>query len=499
MPRITLERRQRVFLPGLFCVVAAVGCVEAEQLPPIPMVQGDGGAADPAPVARHYESSECEPGELQNCEAELDEGLGCVVGLQTCSEDGEWGPCIGGLSGIGPFGGDDGDSAIDGSAIGIDGRRVDADVDAIDGAPVGGEAEIEATSLSPAQGCVGNPCDPSCKVFGEIPPGGLSTPTTVSSSGAISSLPGGFQDHGQHDAMHPPSYAGCDGPEDCSFDTYCDTTLCNPQKGTCGTCVAWGAGQYANTTKPNFTMPLSCGGKVIVCNRGSVTAPAGAKIAVVNGNSSQLQDNLGKCSGTAGSVSGTCTTPSTIAPGQCIEAPGCAAYLSGTKALVVNSSPAASPYLAETTCGDNWSVYSVTVGSCTPGYAATEYKQTYVASCPYGQQPVWGKLAWNGTTQTNSSGASSIRFKAHTRKPPTAFDASCSDCVTVGNTAAADPAVCSMAGPSPCPKSFAAALGTSKVHESELELVITLSPTPDLKLPATLTGWEVSYTCIDAQ
>ncbi len=90
---------------------------------------------------------QCEVGATKACFVYVGENSGilsCYEGVQTCGEDGRYGPCQ------------------DGTVV----KRLRAGT-----APAGG---MRVLSLSDAGSCQDNPCDPSCQVFDEEPDGGLS-------------------------------------------------------------------------------------------------------------------------------------------------------------------------------------------------------------------------------------------------------------------------------------------------------------------------------------
>jgi hypothetical protein len=470
-----LPQRASSRLPGalalalMFVVTACERGADDRQVGGIPSLPSQGapypgGTNDPDPV-----EESCTPGDERSCKNVVEDAgevLACVVGTQHCNPDGSWSDCEGSLSFV------------------PDGVQ-----------PKSGSFQLTASG---PQTCPNNVCDPSCKVFPEE--SGVSCSISITGGGGqVSSLPSGFQNKGLKDALHPPS-SGCTSSADCQFDHYCDPTACSGSK--CGICKPWPDGAYdASLSEPDYTLRVPCdGGKVQVCNRGGATAPSGAKIAVVSGNSSQLQKNLGKCSSVSGSSAGSCLTGSSIPPGQCVEVTGCASSLKGTRALVVNSPAFAPPLKSEADCANNWSVYHSSVGACSAGsYQPLEHSVTYTATCASGQQPRWTLLAYKATLPTNPSGAASLTVDVEAATSSLGLDPDCLQCTRLASAPAIDPAICSMAGPAPsCPKNLGAALGQA-ASAPHLQVLFTLWPTPDGALPATLDNWEVSYTCVDDQ
>jgi hypothetical protein len=364
------------------------------------------------------------------------------------------------------------------------------------GSGADGESQFQLTSLT-AQPCTNNQCDKACAVYPEES-GITCEESPTAGGGSVSNLPSGFQNKGLKDAAHPPSTAGCSSPADCQFDHYCDPNACIGSH--CGVCKPWATGAYdTSSTKPDYTLKVACDGKIQVCNRGGATAPSGSTITVLSGNSSQLQDDLGKCSDLSGSIVGTCTVPSTIPPGGCIEVNNCSTQLTGTKAAVVNSPAAPGTVHEELSCANNWSVAHPFSNECQAGYDVRVQRYTYSASCAGSQQPRWTLLAYNSTLLSNSSGTSSLTVNVEASSNLTDLDPLCTGCTKIAYAPTTDPAICSMGGPSPtCPKQLAVALGTA-YSAAHLQLEFRLTPTPDGKLPASLNSWEVSYTCVDDQ
>jgi hypothetical protein len=347
----------------------------------------------------------------------------------------------------------------------------------------------------PAGACVDDPCDPWCLQFVDAPDGGVAADAgAVGGSfegGAVGSLPGGFENKGLKDASHPPK-SPCTGASDCQFDHRC----------VAGNCVPWGPGE----TDPgcagiDLTAGVPCDGLVPVCNRGNTTAPAGVKIGVLNGNSAQLQGNLGRCSGLAGTLAGSCATTTTIPPGECVAVAGCPLG-NGTRSLVVNP-PAGlgvGAPVAECACGDNWTVGPG--GACpaqTPPLVTTTVTEAYVATCPPGARPAWGWLAWSATVPSNASGAARVTLRGHTAASVTELAPGCADYATFGDVPSASPASCPMSGPAPCPVDLSAALGPVRARDAALELVITLDPTPDGAVGPSVASWKVTYSCVPSE
>ncbi|MEJ7729072.1 MAG: hypothetical protein WKG00_07650 [Polyangiaceae bacterium] len=150
----------------------------------------------------------CADGESASCHVTIGEEGGiltCLDGTKVCVA-GEWGPCEGSFTA----------QPMPKKSPG--GR----------GAPGGSDEYPSPLSLSTPVSCMSNPCDPSCQVFDEVPPGGVvAPPPGTFGAGEISTIPPG--------ALDEP----CDSGSDCQFDHACNL----PASGTCAhsKCVSGGA------------------------------------------------------------------------------------------------------------------------------------------------------------------------------------------------------------------------------------------------------------------
>ncbi|MBI4700467.1 MAG: hypothetical protein HY744_04750 [Deltaproteobacteria bacterium] len=292
----------------------------------------------------------CTEGATKTCGKTIGEHSGvlsCFQGESTCT-GGKWGPCEGGT--IANY--------------------------------YTGHSGFYPMALSDAGSC-NDICDPSCMNWDELPDGGMTPPP---GGGAFAGanpelLPGGFTNKGVKDCNHPPGYEGCTGPGDCQFDHYCDKTTCCGPDMNCGMCKPYGMGEYDKTSVlPNYTLAVPCT-KIIACNRGGAVAPAGAKVTVLNGNSKQMQENLGLCAAGEGTIAGQVYTPTPLNPGECQCIPGGGKLLKGTQSMVINFADYAPPLFAETLCEDNWSVSAETLGlpdceSCRYSYQKISFDVT---------------------------------------------------------------------------------------------------------------------------
>jgi hypothetical protein len=458
-------------------VVVAVACGDARR-PLGAWPHGNGGNGNGGEAG----AGVCQEGAVQECHYELGHNgsvLSCLWGEQICT-DGVWGPCIGNI---------------------VD-RRLDLphqewlealDVARNEAAAQGADLPFPM-ALSDAGTC-NEPCDPTCKVFDEQPDGAATTqPSTVTlPGGSITSLPGGFQNKMLKDSAHPP-YPACDGPEDCQADHYCNT-------GT-GLCTPWGVGQFAACGGADLTVGVPCDHHVPVCNRGDQAVTGDFQIVVMNGNSAQLQNNFGKCSGFEGTVNKSCIVSDDIAPGECIFADCVLPLPMGTKGIAVNSADFAPPDpLAECNCSNNWSAYSLGSWPSCPDadlHSAMYYSEQYTAVCPAGEHPQWGYMAYDATVPCNASGCASVVIEAQTVQSPALIPTDCLECVTVASLPS-DPVLCPMAGPSPCPRNLYVLLGVPAAGFDTLEIAFTMVPTPDRLEGVGVNSWEVTYSCVPAE
>jgi hypothetical protein len=442
--------RPRLVLPALAGLVVAVACCDGSErrpsgAPPL-------GAPEPSLEGSDVDAGPCEHGDVRSCKVQIDAD-DCFEGEQLCHA-GQWSSC----REAGSFGG------------------------------------FQTTSQSSSSGCIGNSCNPDCNAFEEEPAGGIAFGTPGGGGGGSISggdptmLPGGFQNKLFKDVSHPPSFASCSTSGSCQADHYCDDAS--------GECVPWGDGDYdATKGDPNYTLRTPCDGQPVVCNRGGATAPAGAKVLVISGNSSKMQKDLGSCTGFSGSVAGSCTTAGVLQPGECALVSGCEAFLSGTKTLYINSTDHAPPHHDETDCADNWAAYhSNAAGACSSGASSvtTEEIHTYAPSCPDGQRAKWDWLSYDASVPSGTT----LEIHAQRAADLASLPPDCGDCVLLANIPSVDPALCAMGGPSPCPLNLTSALGIVTSSDDVLQLVFR--GTNDGTSQPVLNDWEVRFTCEDA-
>ena len=195
-------------------------------------------------------------------------------------------------------------------------------------------------------------------------------------------------------------------------------------------------------------------------------------------------------------------------------------------------------------CANNWSDHSGTNNppSCTlQGQNVVTLFNDYHAICPVGTVPVWNKLIYDTTNNSNGSGTSEVFFEAATAPEialglPGAYSSFVELAEATDNAFASrrDPTKCSgslpsvppyswtgctntTVGPAPpcCPKDiedqFSRAVaqtpfpgvgttaGAALARNPWLRLQITVKATPDNKKDATLNSWGLSYQCVAAE
>jgi hypothetical protein len=139
---------------------------------------------------------------------------------------------------------------------------------------------------------------------------------------------------------------------------------------------------------------------------------------------------------------------------------------------------------SECDCSNNWSVADGGyAGACLtePGAAADVVEtQAYEAICPDDQRVQWGFLAYDTNVPSNDAGQGNITVQVHVADDPADLLPDCSDCVTLADIPGVQPEDCPMIGGAVgCPIDLYSALsGTPEAHRSVLELVFTVSASP---------------------
>jgi hypothetical protein len=345
--------------------------------------------------------------------------------------------------------------------------------------------------------CTANPCDPTCQNFPTstpfTPEAGVIAGSGWNQQALLSGVPPGFANKG---ADNP-----CDKPSECQFDFYCS----NP--GASGKCMQHAAGQVnANCNGVDLTLGLPCtNGTVPLCNRGNTAVAAGTVIGIYQKNGGG--NNFGDPCVTNEYENCTVTLAAALAPGTCQNVDDCGS--NGNSTLMVNPrrsstlgrriTECASLGQGEAGCANNWTdVHKA--GQCVATsivqYNTVVYEQQYKANCPSGTKAQWMLLDYNSTIRSNASGTSSLKFEVASAPIVNTVTGTFTAYATVADTSAGDPAVCPFSGPAPCPKSVFTALGgLPNARNEALKVRVTLNPTPDKALAATLNSWQVTYSC----
>jgi hypothetical protein len=417
----------------------------------------------------------CASGATRSCHAVLQSASGqgvlsCISGTQTCG-GGTWGAC-------------NPDGTIT-STTGFSGSFDSSGMLRTEGLP---------------QPCVDDPCDPTCQYF-PSPDGGLGLDATVGATYSTGGVPLNALPPGWSKVNKQP----CSTSSDCQFDSHCVS----------GTCALYNTGEKNSCVGVDFTAPSACtssGNDLFpICNRGSKDAtsgtvtvgfdmnpPPGSACAPVGGG----YPSKGSC------VVDLAKTP--IAAGSCIDidpvnkinVKSCAGVnVSGNRDFFVNYDNKFSECNA---CNNEGMKKSGTtcLTSTVSGYAPVTYTATYVASCTSPKVPQWRALAWAATTPSSGGSSSDVKFQGQLGSVGADGGAtSLGTLTTLGDTpAGADPATCGLFGPAPCPKDLTAEFGGNTLAQKPaLKLTITLSPSTDTLVAPTLSSWQITYSCEDAQ
>ncbi|HZF47668.1 MAG TPA: hypothetical protein VE093_03400 [Polyangiaceae bacterium] len=481
-PQATRPDRRR--LGALLAALAALGtiaamavsCEQSDALGPPSGVEGSGSSGSGGTDG----GGPCVDGATEECHVKVGQNgdvLTCLQGHRTC-KDGAWEPCAGELF-----------------------SRLIPKTDPAAGSDLDSSQALLKSDAGP---CANNPCDPSCAGYAEEPEGGITlTPFIVdyfyqgTLADAIALTPPGFIDKG----MVTP----CSTVNDCQFDFHCVANGVNGVKcpsGAAKCCVGYTPLEVdQKCPKPDITTSFACTlnnvPTVPVCNRGTVTAPAGITIYIFPGNSPQYPT----C--TPDNNPGVCQTSAPIPPGKCVNVTGCPGLVgNGTKTVMVNPQklPNGMPnptWKDECYCGNNWSVWSGNATPCiqSPNYDVqpATYSTTYQGVCPAGTRLQWSYLTWDAKT----AGDSNVVFEARSATTQAGL---ANVAFTSLGTAKALPLPntekCSVAGPAPCPISVFNALGGEPGASNEfLELRITLNPSANKTSLPVLNSWQVAYSC----
>jgi hypothetical protein len=162
--------------------------------------------------------------------------------------------------------------------------------------------------------CIDNPCDPSCRMFPDTPADPITaprvdTPTGWLSGGSLanSNVPSAFKTKGSLNAQCSSAPGSDSWNEACQFDQHCVNNACTAfATGASGSCVG------VDITSPTSCVPAMAGFRALtVCNRGTVSAPAGIKCYRYSGGSPQFPND------DPGLGALVMTTATVLEPGTC--------------------------------------------------------------------------------------------------------------------------------------------------------------------------------------
>lgn len=132
--------------------------------------------------------------------------------------------------------------------------------------------------------------------------------------------------------------------------------------------------------------------------------------------------------------------------------------------------------------------------SCPGAYAPLGFEQVYSASCPKAMRPVWGYLAYDAVTPSDSS----VELWAASSEEAEIDDAT-ETLVALARTSDGT-SLCAMGGPAPCPIDLSVALGGAPADGLPfLRLRASLSPSSNAAAAPTLSEWKITYSCVDAE
>lgn len=466
----------------------------------------------------------------------------CFQGLQTCKA-GAWGAC-----------GGSGTITATNHGIGVSGL-VDPTDEQIEQIKI----RTHPGSGSPEAGACANPCDPGCVGYDED--ASITPESGIPEAGApgLPATPPGFVsklllgkgqgygadcerwETGNNETGHVHSA--------CQSDYFCSR---HASGGTNGSCVQFTegpnethAGKLAGSTNggvecadafPDLTLGTPClvGSDIMVtvCNRGAAAVASGTTIRVAEENATAVTPNapvmaqvpeagaeMAACPTFTSDCSITLSAP--LNPGFCVKingTTGCTSPLNGNKSLYVNSDKgvrecviqpkvlgppvsAHGPTVEQNRqfgCANNWTAFNASqVPACPVAFVPLQLIVPYRPTCGTGETIQWGKLAWNASLPAGTS----FMFEVRTRDR---FDdggaGAWGPWVTVGDSTAGDPAVCPMAGPTPCPKDLFAPLGgLPTARYEDLDLRISLNPNGAGTVAPTLNSYQLAYSCVGAE
>jgi len=339
---------------GLFVLGLGVACSDQSKLN---SAQLSVSSNNPTPDAM----GPCPDGLRRECGVTLGrqgDVVNCAKGAQLCSA-GKWGTC-------------EETSKFDVSAT-------------ASGSP------LKTLSLSMPAPCVNNPCDPACRFFDEmpmVPYQPAPDPTQLWKTGSLLDYP----------TTTLVRVEPCSTVSDCQAGLECDQVL--------DSCVRHVAGQTdISCATADLIVAPTCSDAgvdiVPVCNRGSVAAPTGVKLAMFAPGQIRTLNPM--------TATATCLTTAIVPPGKCIDVTGCGTLANGAEIMVNPQDGTEKP---ECELDNNWSVFQAGVCNqsiCQAGKATGDRNEceiplrgvSNVGAVLYGR---WPLNEGAGTTAVDVSG-----------------------------------------------------------------------------------------------
>jgi hypothetical protein len=130
------------------------------------------------------------------------------------------------------------------------------------------------------------------------------------------------------------------------------------------------------------------------------------------------------------------------------------------------------------------------IGGCQGGYDPVVSSQSYQADCTDypGSGPVWQFFTYD----TTLTGDSSVLFEMRTADSAAGLASATKKMISTAQVGNPD-----VLPTSPIDLRSSAKLGSTSSQKEFLELIMTLNPTSDGNAPATVVGWDLSYSCLD--
>ncbi|HSC87894.1 MAG TPA: hypothetical protein VLC09_11510, partial [Polyangiaceae bacterium] len=256
----------------------------------------------------------------------------------------------------------------------------------------------------------------------------------------------------------------------------CPTPTGPPGRGQCvANAVGYSDPALAAGTV-DLAVDMACRDEVTVCNHGKATAPAGVQVGMYSRYGQQFATDAPD----ENFRIGTCTVPTSIAPGQCVTTSCDSAAMSVDAFLFANPSGA----VTEFSRLDNWSMRdeSAACGGSTP---TTVYYE-YIGECPNNSAPAWGLLIWDTTTPGTSRATFSARLADSSAALAGGF--------TEVGVASASLGTEDCDQFDSCRVDLTQKLGLGRRQPTHLELEVKLEP--GATGTAAVDLWDITYTCI---